>query len=79
MRLRPSHARGCDPRRARNASGGAAFGVPRWHYSAMASPAALLVVPDGRGTTAWQHIIRALGRQRPRGRVYVLFQVHRRR
>ena len=48
--------------------------LPRWQ-SGMPSPAALLVVPNGRATTAWQHVIRALGRERPTGRLYVLFQV----
>ena len=63
------------PRWARNASGDAQPGCHAVADSAMPSPAALLVVPDGRATTAWQHVIRALGRERPTGRLYVLFQV----
>jgi hypothetical protein len=41
----------------------------------MAPAAALLVVPDGLGSSEWQHAIVTCSHERPTARLYVFFQV----
>jgi len=41
----------------------------------MAPAAALLVVPDGLGSSEWQHAIVTFSHERPTSRLYVFFQV----
>jgi hypothetical protein len=41
----------------------------------MCAEAALLVVRDGLGSSAWQGVVAAYGRSAPLGRLYVLFLV----